>query len=54
MLGAQRTGGRKDARSRKAAMADRVHYGGVVRETAAAAIGVYEDADPSRLGGEQG
>ena len=43
MLGAQRTGGRKEARSRRAAAADPVHCGGVERETTAAAIGVQED-----------
>ena len=33
---------------------DRVHCGGVVRETAAAAIGVQEYTNPTRLGEEHG
>ena len=35
-------------------MADRVHCGGVVRETAAATIGVLGDTTPTRPGKEQG
>jgi hypothetical protein len=38
----------------KAATANRVHYGGVVRKIAAAAIGVCENTIPTRLGEEQG
>jgi hypothetical protein len=40
------TGGRKEARSWRTAEADRVHCGGVVRQTAAAAIDVQEDTKP--------
>ncbi len=47
-------GGRKKAQSLEAATADRVDCGGVVRETAAATIGVYENTNPIRLGEEQG
>jgi hypothetical protein len=54
LLGAQRTGGRKEARSLKTATAVRVHCGGVVRETAATAIGVYENTNHARPGEEQG
>ena len=54
MLGAQRTGGRKEARSWRSTTANRVHCGGVIRETAAAAIGVNENTNPTRLGEEQG
>ena len=46
MLGAQRSGGRKEARFWRAAEADRVHCGGVVREDAAAAVGVQKDTKP--------
>jgi hypothetical protein len=53
-LGAQRTGGRKEARSWRAAAADRVHCGGVVQQTAAAAIGVQGDTNPTRPCEEQG
>ena len=41
--------GRKEARSLIAATTNRVHCGGVVRETAAAAIGVYEDTFPTGI-----
>ena len=54
MLGAQRTKGRKEARSWRATATDRVHCGGVVRENAAAVIGVQEDTTFTRLGEEQG
>ena len=46
LLGAQRTGGRKEARSWRVVATNPVHNGGVVRETAATAIGVQEDTRP--------
>ena len=36
----------------KAAIADRVHCGGVIRKNVVAAIGVYENTNPTRLGEE--
>ena len=50
LLGAQRTKGRKDARSWRATATGRVHCGGGVRENAAAVIGVQEDTTFTRLG----
>jgi hypothetical protein len=54
LLGAQMTGSHTEARSWRAASVDRAHCGGVVREIAAAAIGVQEDTNPTRPGEDQG
>ena len=51
---AQKTRGRKEARSWRAAAADCVHCGGVIWKTAAAAIGVLGDTTPTRPSEEQG
>jgi hypothetical protein len=44
----------KEVRSWRAAASDRAHCGGVVRNTAAAAIGVQEDTNLTRTCEEQG